>query len=134
MKIQLIEDNEDLRTIYTQLFQSAGHTVESSNDGLSGITRMVEYQPDVVLLDIMMPEMNGYDFLIALRDNTSMEPMVIALSNLGQQEDIDQALHSGADAYLKKSDFLGGALVHKVQTLYTKYLESKDRQTTDENS
>ena len=127
MKIQLIEDNEDLRNIYTQLFESAGHTVASNDNGLNGITAMVEYQPDAVLLDIMMPEMDGYEFLSALKNNTSMEPMVIACSNLSQQIDIDRALTSGADAYLKKSDYLDDSLVTKVEQLYVDFLEKKSR-------
>ena len=134
MKIQLIEDNEDLREIYTQLFESAGHTVKSNNNGPNGITEMVEDQPDVVLLDIMMPEMDGYEFLHALKNNTSMEPMVIACSNLSQQSDIDRALQSGADAYLKKSDFMGDSLVQEVEKRYMEFLERKRRESTQQST
>ena len=134
MKIQLIEDNEDLREIYTQLFESAGHTVKSNNNDLNGITEMVEDQPDVVLLDIMMPEMDGYEFLHALKNNTSMEPMVIACSNLSQQSDIDRALQSGADAYLKKSDFMGDSLVQEVEKRYMEFLERKRRESTQQST
>lgn len=130
MKIQLIEDNEDLRDIYTQLFTSAGHVVASNSNGLNGITEMVEYQPDVVLLDIMMPEMDGYEFLRALKNNTSMQPMVVACSNLSQQSDIDRAMEAGADSYIKKSDFVGDALVHEIENRYTQFLEQKHRETT----
>lgn len=131
MKIQLIEDNEDLRDIYTQLFESAGHTVASNDNGLNGITSMVEYQPDVVLLDIMMPELDGYEFLSAVRNNTSMDPMIIACSNLSQQPDIDRAIQAGADAYLKKSDFMGERLVFEVERQYTDYLEKKRHAAND---
>ncbi len=134
MKIQLIEDNEDLREIYTQLFESAGHTVKSNNNGLNGITEMVEDQPDVVLLDIMMPEMDGYEFLHALKNNTSMEPMVIACSNLSQQSDIDRALQSGADVFLKKSDYMGDALVQEVEKRYMEFLENKRRESTQQST
>lgn len=134
MKILLIEDNEDLRDIYTQLFESAGHIVTSNNNGLTGITEMVEDQPDVVLLDIMMPEMDGYDFLQALKNNTSMEPMVLACSNLSQQSDIDRAMQAGADGYLKKSDFMGDALVREVEKRYTDFLEQKRRESTHQNA
>ena len=134
MKIQLIEDNEDLREIYTQLFESAGHTVKSNDNGLNGITGMVEDQPDVVLLDIMMPEMDGYEFLHALKNNTSMEPMVIACSNLSQQSDIDRALQSGADVFLKKSDFMGDALVQEVEKRYMEFLENKRRESTQQST
>jgi DNA-binding response OmpR family regulator len=121
MKIHIIEDNADLQTIYKQLFTDAGHEAVTSGNGLTGITEVVDFQPDIVLLDIMMPEMDGYEFLRVLRENTSMHPMIIVCSNLSSQDDIDQAIHAGADAYLKKSDFIGAQLVAAVEQAYLKY-------------
>lgn len=123
MRIQLIEDNEDLQDIYVQLFESANHEVRTSSDGLKGITEMVDFQPDIVLLDIMMPEMDGYEFLHALRQNTSMHPFVIVLSNLSQKSDVKRALEAGAHTYLKKSDLIGNDLVKEVEKRYMEYLE-----------
>lgn len=121
MKLLIIEDNQDIQTIFKNNFEAAGHQVSVSSDGLNGITDAVEFQPDVVMLDILMPEMNGYDFLTALRDNTSMKLFVIVCSNLSQQKDIDQAYEAGADAYLRKSDYVGSALVKQVEALYTQH-------------
>lgn len=118
MRIIIIEDNDDLRTIYEELLEAAGHEVASSSDGLDGITQIVEFQPDVILLDIMMPEMDGYDFLKALRENTSMKPHVIVLSNMTSQKDIDRAIALGAHAYLRKSDYVGEELVSAIEKSY----------------
>lgn len=118
MKILIIEDNKDLQTIYKDLFTQAGYEVLMSDNGLAGITDAVEVLPDIILLDIMTPELDGYDFLSALRNNTSMRPLVIVCSNLSQQADIDRAMESGADAYLKKSDYIGNDLVKAVENLY----------------
>lgn len=118
MKILIIEDNKDLQTIYKDLFTQAGYEVLMSDNGLAGITDAVEVLPDIILLDIMIPELDGYDFLSALKNNTSMRPLVIVCSNLSQQADIDRAMESGADAYLKKSDYIGADLVKAVENLY----------------
>jgi DNA-binding response OmpR family regulator len=121
MKILIVEDNKDLQSIYEGLFMAAGHDVKVSGNGLIGITDAVDYQPDTVLLDIMMPEMNGNEFLKALRNNTSISPVVIVCSNLSQQFDIDTALVNGAHFYLRKSDFTGDVLVKEVERLYQQH-------------
>ena len=121
MKIQIVEDNRDLQAIFEGLFVAAGHDVKVSGDGLNGITDAVDYRPDVILLDIMMPEMSGYDFLGALRNNTSIDPFVIVCSNLSQQADIDKAMALGANNYLRKSDYVGDELLKAVEQLYQEH-------------
>jgi two-component system, OmpR family, phosphate regulon response regulator PhoB len=118
MKILIIEDNTDLRDIYSSLFTKAGHQIAAAENGLDGVVKAVDFKPDIVLLDLMMPEMNGYDFLKALADNTSISPYIIIVSNLSQQTDIDLAKANGAHEYIRKSDFAGEALVKEVERLY----------------
>jgi len=118
VKIHIIDDNPDIRAIYEGLFNEAGYEVRVSGDGLSGISDVVDFKPDIVLLDILMPEMSGYEFLQALRKSTSIAPLVIACSNLSEQIDIDRALRAGAHFYLRKSDFVGKNLVEEVERLY----------------
>lgn len=118
MKLLIIDDDKNLQIIYRQLFLAAGHEVQTSNDGLSGISSAVDFQPDVILLDLMMPEMDGFEFISTLKNNTSMSPMIVVCSNLSQQSDIDQAYRAGADSYLKKSDFIGTTLVEAVEKVF----------------
>lgn len=113
-KVLIIEDNADLQDIYQLAFQDAGYDVKISGNGLLGITDIVEYAPDVVVLDIMMPEMNGYDFLRALKHNTSISVPVVVVSNLAQDQDRQQALTAGATAYLVKANYTGSELVEEV--------------------
>lgn len=127
MKLLIIEDNRDLQKIYQDLFTSAGHEVAVSDNGLTGITEVAENPPEVILLDIMTPELNGYDFLTALKHNTSIQSLVIVCSNLGQQTDVDRALARGADHYLKKSDYIGEDLVKEVERLYIEHRSSLSR-------
>jgi CheY-like chemotaxis protein len=67
-KVLIVEDDEDLQQIYKYAFEDGGYEVKLSKDGLQGINDAADYIPDVVLLDIMMPEMNGYQFLDALNN------------------------------------------------------------------
>lgn len=113
-KILIIEDDEDLQQIYKYFFENGGYTVKISSDGLAGITDIVDYAPDVVLLDIMMPEMNGFEFLEALKNNTSIQVPVIVVSNLTQDQEKQKAIAIGADLYLIKSDYEGTDLVVTV--------------------
>lgn len=114
----IVEDNADLRDIYDNLFTKAGYTIVTAANGLDGVVKAVDFKPEIVLLDLMMPEMNGYEFLKALSDNTSITPYIIVVSNLSQQADIDIALANGAHQYIRKSDFAGEALVAEVERLY----------------
>lgn len=122
MKIHIVDDNKRICDMYTTLFSSKGYEVKTSSNGLTAITDAVDYSPDIVLLDILMPEMNGYQFLDALKNNTSMNPVVIILSNLGEQIEIDRAMQHGADGYLQKSDYTGQELVDAVNKIYTETL------------
>lgn len=121
MKILIVEDNTDLRAIYDSLFTVAGHQVKSCENGLTAITEAVDFHPEVVLLDIMMPEMNGYEFLTTLRNNTSMAPFIIVCSNISEQTDIARAMAAGAHHYIRKSDVIGQTLVEEVVKHYEQF-------------
>lgn len=123
MKIMIIEDNKDLQAIYQELFTEAGYTVKISSDGLDGITTIVDERPDIVMLDLMMPEMDGYDFLKALNNNTSLRTYIIVVSNLSSQMNIDKAIALGANKYIRKSDYIGSEIVEEVKKSYQEHLE-----------
>lgn len=118
--VLLIEDNYDIRQIYRMAFEEAHWEVRESSDGLLGITELVDNPPTVVLLDIMMPEMNGYEFMEALKKNTSINIPVIVVSNLAQEEDKVRAMNAGAIGYLVKSDYDGPDLVKAVEDILAK--------------
>ena len=134
MKLLIVDDNKSICEMYSTLFNEHGYEVFSSDNGLNAITDVVDIKPDVILLDILMPEMNGYQFLDALKNNTSMRPVVIILSNLGEKIEIDRALQHGADAYLQKSDYVGKNLVEAVNHEYTEALNRRQHSQQEENS
>lgn len=114
-KAMIIEDNEDLRELMRFAFEDAGYEVMTSENGLLGITEIVEFMPTLVILDIMMPEMNGYDFLKALKNNTSIRVPVVVVSNLTQERDKERALEAGADLFLVKAEYDTSELVRVIE-------------------
>jgi CheY-like chemotaxis protein len=123
-KIFIVEDNADIREIYRLVFELAGFTVEASENGLDAISRLPEVRPDIILLDIMLPEMDGFEVLKAIKQNMSdtglQNTPIVVWSNLSQEEDIQKAMSLGASYYLRKSDYDGDALVEKVKDVMQK--------------
>jgi DNA-binding response OmpR family regulator len=80
--ILIIEDNTDIVEMYTMAFQTRGYMVASATNGLVGITQAVSLHPDIIILDIMMPEMDGFEVLETLKNNTNIRTKIIVNSNL----------------------------------------------------
>lgn len=111
----IIEDDKSLQEIYKINFEVAGFDVVIEADGLSGISAVVEKKPDIILLDIMMPNMDGFAFLRAVKENTSISVPVVVCSNLSDKETYDKAFAAGASAVLLKVDYSGKELVQKIE-------------------
>lgn len=116
-KIMIIEDDKGLQDIYTINFQAAGYDVILEGDGLSGISEVVDKKPDIILLDVMMPNMDGFAFLKAMKENTNVEIPVVVCSNLSDKETQDKAFASGAAAVLLKVNYSGKELVQKIDLI-----------------
>lgn len=114
-KIVLVEDDTFLAGIYASKFESAGFEVCLAADGEAGL-RMIEKEvPDVILLDILMPKMDGFEVLEHLKSNDKIKNIpVILLTNLGQKEDVERGLKLGAVDYLIKAHFMPHETVEKV--------------------
>lgn len=123
-KIFIVEDNPDIREIYRLVFELAGFQVDASENGLDAISRLPEVRPDLILLDIMLPEMDGFEVLKAVKQNMADSGLqnipIVVWSNLSQEEDIQKAMSLGASYYLRKSDYDGDALVEKVKDILDK--------------
>jgi two-component system chemotaxis response regulator CheY len=113
-KIMIIDDDRDLQEIYKINFEMAGYEVLQEMDGLDGISSVVDKQPDIILLDINMPNMDGFAFLKAMKDNTSINIPVVVCSNLSDKETYAKAISTGALAVLLKVDHSGKQLVEKI--------------------
>ncbi len=118
-KIIIIEDNKDLNELYSLAFEEAGFEVQTSLMGLDGFKKTMEWDPDVVLLDLMMPVMDGFQVLEELRKN-KFKKLIIVNSNLDQESDIKRAMKLGADKYFVKSNYIPSKLIKEVEKLMKK--------------
>ncbi len=115
--ILIIEDDEFLRGLIKKKLDSEGFEVVSAADGEEGVKKAKDAKPDLVLLDLILPNMDGYEVLSKIRDDKSISSTpVIILSNLGQQEDIEKATKLGASDYIIKAQSTPEEIVEKVKT------------------
>jgi len=101
--ILLIEDNEQNRYLATYLLEQHGHTVISAVDGPAGINLAREVRPDLILLDIQLPLMDGYDVARTLRGFAELRSTpIVALTSYAMTGDREKALASGCNGYIEK--------------------------------
>lgn len=114
--ILLTEDDVMLHTMYTQKFTKEGYEVLSAYNGAEGIKLAEENQPAIILLDIIMPKMDGFVALKKLKKNEATKDIpVILLTNLGQEEDIRKGKELGAEDYFIKANHTPQEVVDKVK-------------------
>lgn len=114
----IVEDDKFLIKAYQIKFNSAGFNIIVAVDGVAGLELARKELPSLILLDLMLPKMNGFEFLKALKaDEKTKDIPVIILSNLGQQGDREKALSLGAVDYLVKTDYKLEEIVKKVKEL-----------------
>ena len=116
VKILLVEDDPFLLSMYATKFELEGFEVISADDGQKGLSLARENKPDIILLDILMPKMNGFEVLRELKANEQTRDIpVIFLTNLNQKEEVERALELGAVDYLIKAHFMPSEVVAKIK-------------------
>jgi CheY-like chemotaxis protein len=101
-RILIVDDNKDLAGSLARLLRILGHDVEVVFDGSKGIETARTYRPRVVLLDIGLPNLDGYHVARTLRQEGFNDTMIIALSGYGQEEDLKRSREAGMDHHLTK--------------------------------
>ncbi|MFH0804916.1 MAG: response regulator [Patescibacteria group bacterium] len=120
-KILLVEDDAFLGGMYVTKLNLEGFDVQLAGDGEKGLRLAQTMQPALILLDIVLPKMGGFDVLKSLRaDQQTRNIPVILLSNLGQREDVQRGLELGAQDYLIKAHFMPSEVVGKIAALIGK--------------
>ncbi|OGE27710.1 hypothetical protein A2867_04390 [Candidatus Daviesbacteria bacterium RIFCSPHIGHO2_01_FULL_40_11] len=115
-KILLVEDEDFIRELYTRQLTKAGFAVKSAIDGQSGLDTLKTEQFDLLLLDIMLPGMNGLQLLREFKTQNPNSPMItILLTNLGQEAVIKEGFELGAQAYLIKASYTPDQVVNEVK-------------------
>ncbi len=124
-KIMIIEDNKDLQEIYKHSFEKYGYQVILAGDGEAGIEGVAKVMPDVILLDLMMPGLDGFGFLRAMKDLGGLSIPVVVCSNISDVETLNRVLREGAQAVLLKVDYSGKQLVEKVTHIVEEFYKKK---------
>ena len=116
IKILLIEDDPFLLSMYSTKFELEKFNVICASDGEEGLKMAKSSAPTIILLDILMPKMNGFEVLEGLKkDKLTRHIPVILLTNLNQKDDIEKGLALGADDYLIKAHFMPSEVVDKIK-------------------
>lgn len=103
--IAIIEDDPAISQMYRIKFEAEGYTVETAENGLLGLKLAEEIKPDIILLDLMMPEMNGPQMLAELRSTDwGKNIKVVILTNMGEQEAPENIKELGVSAFILKAD------------------------------
>jgi CheY-like chemotaxis protein len=103
LRILVADDNEDGREMMRYFLESEGHTVATAGDGPSALAAVEEFRPEVAILDIGMPGLNGYKVAEQIRHSDPPQSLtLIALSGLGQEEDKRRATEAGFDVHFTK--------------------------------
>lgn len=124
-KLLLVEDDEFLQKILLAKFLKEGFDVVAASDGEKALEMLNADPPKLVLLDLILPKMTGFDVLSEIRTKPATKDMpVIILSNLGQEEDIRRGKDLGALDFLVKADISVNDVVRKVKELYAKHNNS----------
>ncbi|KKQ77238.1 MAG: Two component transcriptional regulator, winged helix family [Parcubacteria group bacterium GW2011_GWC1_38_6] len=117
-KVLLVEDDPFLVDIYKNKLEESHYEVEAVGDGEKAIEKIKEIKPDVVLLDIILPSMDGWEILRIIRNNPDTKDLkVIMLSNLGQKEEVEKGVDLGATKYLIKAHFTPSEVVKEINEL-----------------
>jgi len=117
-KILVIEDDRFLRELICQKLLKEGYDVVEAIDGEKGTELAKSEKPDLILLDLILPGIDGFEVLARVKsDPDASRVPVIILSNLGQKDDIEKGLKMGAVDYLIKAHFTPAEIVEKIRSI-----------------
>lgn len=121
LKVIIVEDEPVFRLIYKGVLENAGYTVLEAEDGVKGLEMIKKERPDIILLDLILPRMGGYEVLEKLREDNSLSAIpVIILSVLGGEENVEKAMELGVVHYRVKGDSSPTNILNTIQTLLEK--------------
>jgi len=116
--ILLVEDDPLIVEIYTTKMREAGFQVEAVADGDAAYKTLKEKSFNLVVLDIVLPHVTGFEFLRKIRQDEELKDLeVLILSNLGQKSDVDRAKRLGVSKYLIKANFTPSEVIEKIKKL-----------------
>ena len=116
-RILIIEDDKFLRELIAQKLVKEEYETIEAIDGEEGIKKVKKEKPDLILLDLILPGIDGFEVLSQMKKDPNLAKIpVIILSNLGQKEDIERGINLGADDYLIKAHFTPNEIIEKIKS------------------
>jgi CheY-like chemotaxis protein len=119
--VLMIEDDGFLASIYAQKLELEGFDVSLATNGEDGIKLLEKAHPSIVLLDLVLPKLDGFQVLEKIKNNqVTRDIPVIILTNLGQREDVEKCMSMGASGYVIKAHSLPQETVNKIKEILSK--------------
>ncbi|MDP3769826.1 MAG: response regulator [Candidatus Sungbacteria bacterium] len=116
VKILVIDDDPFILDMYVLKFKDQGFQIDTATDGKAGLEKIKSFKPDIVLLDVVMPKMDGFDVIKKLKEENEPRTFkILFLTNFGQKEDVERGMQLGADGYIIKAHFTPSEVVVKVK-------------------
>lgn len=120
-KILIIEDDRYISKMYQLKLSLEGYVVQVADNGRLGVDKVKEFMPDIILLDILMPELDGFEVLQIIKsDENTKDIPVLIMSNLGQEDHIQKGMEMGAVGYIVKSQFTPSKVVETIKEIIRK--------------
>ncbi len=120
-RILIVEDDDFLRSLAVTKLTAEGFAMETAASGDEGLQKAIATPPDLMILDLMLPQLSGFEILAKIRANESTKKMkIIVFSNLGEEADIKKCLDMGVSEYLVKANFTLDELAEKIKTVLGK--------------
>lgn len=117
-KVFIVDDDPFILDMYVMKFTAAGFALETAIDGKGALEGIKKSQPDIVLLDVIMPIVDGFEVLQKLKQDSATKKIpVVLLTNLGQKEDTEKGFQMGAIDYIVKAHFTPSEVVEKVKQI-----------------
>lgn len=121
-KVLMVDDDKMLLDMYAERLGLAGYNVIGVTNGEECLAKIQQVKPDIVLLDIMMPKVNGYDTLSSIKSDPATKDIpVIILSALVRDINKSRAIEAGADDYIIKSEVMPADVIKKIESVLEKY-------------
>ena len=122
-RVLIVDDEKPISTLLAQTFEQEGHEVANAHDGIACMNKIASFRPDVVIMDIMMPKLNGVDTTRLIRRNRNYnEIIIVALSAKADEATRNRMKEAGANVFMRKP-FVIAKLVNRIQSM----LETRSR-------
>ena len=119
-KILIVEDEDYIREMYAEVLRDEGYEIEEADEGKKGLKKIMNGGYDLILLDVILPYIDGFDIMKKVTKDEPKKPNggILFLTNLSEDVAIDEGIELGAKGYLVKSDFTPGEVVEKINSYF----------------